>query len=239
MTYRNGDDADEQRELELERQLRALERARTEKTLLEERREALTRSLRDAEDELGRRRAKVPLPLLARVTIASPCHARWDEMKGDERVRHCASCDKDVYDLSEMTTSEAEALLSREGPAACVRLHRRADGTVITSDCPVGARNKRRRRWLAAGAAIAGSAMAAAGWATQATQGEPCVVTPPNQPQTVMSMGAIAVSPPPSEIPVVTGVPAMPPPTTTAPASDAQPHHPRMGHVSIRRHADE
>lgn len=206
MTYRDDDLADEARERALERDLRQIEGSLSEAASLEARRRALADALREAEDAVGRKRAKVPLPLLSRVEIASPCHARWDEMTGDARVRHCASCDKDVYDLSEMTTADAEALLSREGPMACVRMHRRADGTVLTSDCPVGAKKKRRRRWLAAGAAVAGSVMAAAaGLVTQTTQGEPCVF-PPNG---SAMMGTVAVTP----LPVVPRVapPNLPP----------------------------
>jgi len=55
---------------------------------------------------------------------------------------------------------EAEALLvAREG-SLCVRLYRRQDGTVLTSDCPVGVKKRRRRR--AAVAAVGGGLMAAA-----------------------------------------------------------------------------
>ena len=156
-------------------------------------------------------------------------------MTGDARSRHCASCDKQVFDLSEMTTREAEALLSADGPLACVRLHRRADGTVITSDCPVGSKKKRRRRWLAAGAAVAGSVMAAAaGVMTQTTQGEPCVIQPNGPPA---MMGAIAVMPPPATVtppnapplaPVIDSRPLMGGPRIAPPATV-------MGHVS--RHA--
>jgi hypothetical protein len=234
MTYRDDDVAEEQRERTLEAQLRGIDRGQSEKSALEARRKALDAALRDAEDAIGRKRAKVPLPLLARVEIASPCHARWEDMTGDARVRHCVSCDKQVFDLSEMTTVEAESLLSRDGPLACVRLHRRADGTVITSDCPVGKTKKRRRRWLAAGAAVAGSVMAAAaGVVTQATQGEPCVIQPNGPPA---MMGAIAVMPPPATVtppnappaPVITSQPMMGGPRIAAPPA------PVMGHVSRR-----
>ncbi len=157
-------------------------------------------SPREPEFGIGKKRAKVPLPLLARVQIASPCDARWDEMSGDARVRHCAACDKDVFDLSEMTSEDAEALLARDTGSTCVRTHRRADGTVITSDCPVGATKKRRRRWLAAGAAVAGSVMAAAAtYLTHTTQADPCAVSPPDRPHAMM--GAIAVMPPPMPTP--------------------------------------
>lgn len=166
--------------------------------------------LRDADAAMAARR-KIPLPLLERITIASPCHARWADMSGDARVRHCADCDRDVYDLSEMTADEATALLSREGPAACVRLHRRADGTVITSDCPVGRSQKRRRNLVAAGVAVAGSVLAAAAsWMTaHAVDHPPCAVQPTGPTEVVM--GAIAVMPPPSTTVVATPTPTSSP----------------------------
>jgi hypothetical protein len=87
---------------------------------------------------------------------------RWDAMKGDDRVRSCEACDKDVYNLSAMTRDEAESLLHEQDGSICARIHRRADGTVMTSDCPMGARQKRRRRTTAA-AVGAGTLVLAAG----------------------------------------------------------------------------
>ena len=77
--------------------------------------------------------------LLATLSVASPCPAPWDAMKGDQRVRFCESCQKNVYNLSAMTTAEAETLLGKVEGRLCVRFYRRTDGTVLTSDCPVGA----------------------------------------------------------------------------------------------------
>jgi hypothetical protein len=64
-------------------------------------------------------------------------------MVGDERVRFCKQCSRNVYDLSAMKRVEAERFLEANGVSACVRLYRRADGTVLTSDCPVGVKKKR------------------------------------------------------------------------------------------------
>jgi hypothetical protein len=47
-----------------------------------------------------RQTATVPPSLLDRIRIASPCKVSWDEMAGDDRVRFCGHCAKDVYDLS-------------------------------------------------------------------------------------------------------------------------------------------
>lgn len=76
--------------------------------------------------------------LLDRAYIAAPCPAKWEDMVGDERTRFCGQCAKNVYDVSAMTADEAEALIRATEGRACLRLYRRKDGTVLTSDCPVG-----------------------------------------------------------------------------------------------------
>ena len=82
---------------------------------------------------------------LQQLRVASPCYERWDKMKGDERVRHCASCKLNVYNLSELTKAEAEDLVDRAEGRLCVRFYRRWDGTVLTADCPVGVSRARAR----------------------------------------------------------------------------------------------
>ncbi len=72
------------------------------------------------------------------VKIATPCHASWDKMSGNEQVRFCNSCSLDVYNISEMTSDDAENLLKSSTGRICLRLYRRHDGTVITKDCPTG-----------------------------------------------------------------------------------------------------
>jgi hypothetical protein len=86
---------------------------------------------------------------LDEVRVASPCDASWDAMNGDDRVRHCAGCDKDVYNISGMSRDDAEALLVAKGVDVCIRLYRRADGTLITRDC-----GSRGRPWSRAAAAL-------------------------------------------------------------------------------------
>lgn len=72
------------------------------------------------------------------IQIASPCHASWDDMHGDDRVRFCGSCRKNVYTLDGMSKREIRMLFEETEGRACVRLYRRQDGTVLTADCPVG-----------------------------------------------------------------------------------------------------
>jgi hypothetical protein len=97
--------------------------------------------------------------MLDRVTIASPCPADWDEMPGTDQVRHCSQCNKNVYNLSAMTPRQAEALLQETEGSLCARLYRRADGTILTENCPAGLRVTGRRMSRFAGAAM--SAVAA------------------------------------------------------------------------------
>lgn len=88
------------------------------------------------------------------VRVAAPCKADWEHMSGDERVRFCAECSLSVYNLSSMSRREAEALIAGAEGRLCVRYFRRADGTILTQNCPVGLQAVKRR--------IAGVARAAA-----------------------------------------------------------------------------
>ena len=90
---------------------------------------------------------KLQDPLL-NIRIATPCHARWDQMEGDARARFCGQCRKHVYNLSAMTTTAAAELVREKEGKLCVRFYQRADGTMLHGDeCPVGlaARQWRRR----------------------------------------------------------------------------------------------
>jgi hypothetical protein len=74
---------------------------------------------------------------LANIRIAAPCPSSWEKMIGDERVRHCSECNLNVYNLSAMTEREIEQLLeAHQGRRLCTRFYRRADGTVLTRNCP-------------------------------------------------------------------------------------------------------
>jgi hypothetical protein len=91
---------------------------------------------------------------LNNIRVASPCPADWAQMYGDSRKRFCGDCKLNVYNLSGMTTEEAEALIMNVEGRLCVRFYQRRDGTVITQDCPVGwARVKQRTRLYAAAVA--------------------------------------------------------------------------------------
>ncbi len=46
-------------------------------------------------------------------------------MSGDERTRFCTDCSKHVYNLSAMTTAEAEELILEKEGHLCVRYYKR------------------------------------------------------------------------------------------------------------------
>jgi hypothetical protein len=119
-------------------------------------------------------------------------------MTGDERVRHCAKCDKDVFNLSALTAEQAESLIRERAGTLCARYYQRKDGTILLADCEIGRRGKRQRRYIAAGLALAlSSGTAAAAVATHEEQrhdpdleviqggvgGEPTTVLLPTQPR--------------------------------------------------------
>ncbi len=157
MPYRD-DEADLLvRKAALEAELNALETQSREIKVLEwERR----RELRSVEERAHTTRTR--LPMLDSVRVAAPCNADWNAMIGDERVRFCEACEKNVYNLSALTSAQAEALLREKEGNLCVRLFRRKDGTVLTTDCSVGVKKRRVRNAIAGAIAAAGAAAGAA-----------------------------------------------------------------------------
>jgi hypothetical protein len=103
-------------------------------------------NVHDVEAASAYRTARRTLPVLDSLRVASPCEVSWDAMVGNGRVRHCAKCSKEVFNISNMSRSDAELfLLDRAGAGgACVTFYRRSDGTILTPDCPVGVRIRRR-----------------------------------------------------------------------------------------------
>ena len=95
------------------------------------------------------------LPILENAHIASPCNMSWQAMHGDDRTRFCGACEKHVYNLVGMSDEDVTALILEKEGRLCVRLYQRPDGTLITSDCPVGLRAARRKLARAIGAIAA------------------------------------------------------------------------------------
>ena len=104
---------------------------------------------------LTRRQSGLNSVALENVRVAVPCPANWETMAGDDRVRFCAECRLNVYNLSELTRREAERLIATHEGRLCVRFYRRGDGTILTQNCPRGLRIVIQRVSRVAGAALA------------------------------------------------------------------------------------
>lgn len=133
---------------------------------------------------------------LDNIHIASPCNANWEEMFGNERKRHCGECRLNVYNLSDMTRRAAENLLVNSEGRLCVRFFRRADGTVLTKNCPIGWQAVKRRVSRVATAAfsmIAGLITGMVGFRLMPGQAQTTGVV--TQPGESVTMGGIGVSP--------------------------------------------
>lgn len=70
--------------------------------------------------------------LLDSIDVPAPCPKKWDEMIGDDKVRLCGSCDKNIYNISEMTRAEVRKLLFQSKEKICIRLEKDRDGRVQT-----------------------------------------------------------------------------------------------------------
>ncbi len=97
--------------------------------------------------------------LIQAARVASPCDVKWDDMVGDDLMRHCGQCQLNVYNFRNMTKAQANELLGNADGRICGQLWRRADGTVITSDCPGGMAAIRRRVFATVAKIVAAAVM--------------------------------------------------------------------------------
>jgi hypothetical protein len=98
---------------------------------------------------------------------------RWEELTGDERKRFCAQCGLNVYNISAMTRAEAESFITNAEGRVCAKIYRRADGTILTRDCPVGLRAVRKKVSRATAAAFSALVSLFGGTMTFAQQQQP------------------------------------------------------------------
>src|SRR5512145_1650620 len=73
---------------------------------------------------------------LYQLKVVSPCSTDWDRMSGDEKKRFCTECDKFVYDFSQMTRRQVEAIVSIYQGRMCARITRLPDGSLLTLETP-------------------------------------------------------------------------------------------------------
>jgi hypothetical protein len=92
--------------------------------------------------------------MIQKVRIASPCSEDWEKMVGDDRVRHCRECNLNVYNFSAMSQREVNRLIAAKEGRLCARIYQRADGTILTRDCPVALRRLVERLSRIAGAVL-------------------------------------------------------------------------------------
>ncbi|MFT3712877.1 MAG: hypothetical protein QM817_34930 [Archangium sp.] len=114
-----------------------------------------------------------------KISIAAPCNEKWEAMTpvaGNDRQRHCASCKLNVFNTKNLSEAELEALLTKTEGRVCGRIWQRADGTVITKDCPRGLALLRKRA-LAAFTMAATLVLAVIGFAFVRGKGKACAVT--------------------------------------------------------------
>jgi hypothetical protein len=101
------------------------------------------------------------------VEVKLPCSESWNEMIGNNEVRFCSHCAKDVHNLSEMTRAKAEKLLKKSNGKLCVRYVQTPQGKLITA--PPKFTQITRRATIAAGVLATSLALSTLTYA----QGEP------------------------------------------------------------------
>lgn len=144
--------------------------------------------------------------------IAEPCHENWDAMEPRERGRFCASCKKDVHDLSAMTEDEArEFLRERAGTRLCVNYRHDTAGRIQFRAAAVAALA------VTALAACTPHERATPQPTTQTTEPAPTAVVPPSMPteppkppEPEITMLGQAVAPPVEPMPMRKGDVAVP-----------------------------
>ena len=72
--------------------------------------------------------------ILDRVSIGTSCQTDWEAMDGDDNKRYCEQCEKHVYNLSQMSRVQAEALIASTNGKLCARFERRPDGSIVTTE---------------------------------------------------------------------------------------------------------
>jgi len=121
-----------------------------------------------------------------------------------------------VFNLSAMTRGEAERLVQNKGEGRlCVRFFRRADGTLLTEDCPVGLRQRLRWAWARTAALLLTIWGGLTGCEQKAGSGG---TTPPRQ-----LMGEAVAPAPPQGSPALMGDYCAPPAATAVPPVPPQP----------------
>ncbi|MFO0746242.1 MAG: OmpA family protein [Myxococcota bacterium] len=144
--------------------------------------------------------------------LEDPCAEDWDAMRRDAAApaRHCAACDRHVYDLARMTEAEIRGIAILHGGAFCGR-QRIVDGRLATLPEPVRPRSafavRVARSALVVGA-LASSGLAACEPSAHATAPVPVQVEPiPGGPTPTPAPTPTPTSPTPAPAPQPTPSP--------------------------------
>ncbi len=74
---------------------------------------------------------------LDNLVLSYPCPVDWASMEGNDRERFCKQCSKTVFNISDLSTTEANKLLKENSNSGlCVQFYVRPDGTIKTDNCP-------------------------------------------------------------------------------------------------------
>jgi|CXWL01.1.fsa_nt_gi hypothetical protein len=121
---------------------------------------------------------------LNRLVITSPCTESWEAMTGDGAARHCAQCDKDVYDLALLAPSEIARLIAKRQGRLCTRITRGAGGRIVTRLPPaVPTVEPARRASPLAATLVAGLLGVPAGASTTPPAERPVAEAPVSEPR--------------------------------------------------------
>lgn len=75
---------------------------------------------------MSKRKSKLDL-----LNVEKPCSASWEQMTGTAQKRFCSECNKHVFDFSQMTCQQIEAVSAVHQGNLCARITRRTDGSMV------------------------------------------------------------------------------------------------------------
>ena len=71
---------------------------------------------------------------LENVTVPNPCPISWEQMTGNDEIRHCATCQHKVYNISEMPKRRALKVLNQPENTVCISYYRDDRNRVVTQN---------------------------------------------------------------------------------------------------------
>lgn len=72
--------------------------------------------------------------VLDQVSIQQQCPMSWDNMVGDDRVRFCGECQRQVWNFFEMTDLEIAEVMRANPERLCAQITKTREGTLVTKD---------------------------------------------------------------------------------------------------------